>query len=91
MIKNSRLEDLINILRPFEVATRVMSTETFATLSMVRPLIRRFVDKFMKITEKDSETVIEIKGIISSELCRRFLESTDVGPSSLACFLVPGI
>lgn len=37
------LENIVKILKPFNVATNLMSSETYSTIAMVRPIIRSII------------------------------------------------
>ena len=83
------LEDVVVILKPFEVATTIMSTESRSTLAMVRPLIHSFQNKFLRRKEQDSRVVEQIKSKIRHQLDARFLSNDSINVCSLACILDP--
>ncbi|GBP60246.1 Putative fatty acyl-CoA reductase CG5065 [Eumeta japonica] len=83
------LEEIIKIFKPFEVASRLMSTENQSTLSMVRPTIYSLLNKFLEQQDDDTENIILIKETLEEELKNRFLSNSDVTSCGLASYLDP--
>lgn len=84
------LRDLIRILKPFEVATKIMSSQSESTSGMVRPLIHSIIDKFLTLDDSDDPPKIQsLKEVFRDELEARFLEENCDSVSALACFLDP--
>ncbi|XP_053598603.1 zinc finger BED domain-containing protein 4-like [Microplitis demolitor] len=69
------LQDVIKIFKSFEVATRLMSTESQSTLSMPQ--------------DDDSEYILLLKEILEKELTTRFLSNTNVTCCAIASYLNP--
>ena len=53
---------LIKILEPFQKTTEVMSKEKFPTISSVRPLLYKLLEKTLKITSDDTDVTKSIHG-----------------------------
>lgn len=83
------LRDLVHLLRPFNVATNVMSTESYSTIAMVRPLVFRIVNKFLGNDSTDTVAIETMKTILKTELETRFLANHDVDFIDLSCILDP--
>lgn len=73
------IEDLIDVLRPFQVATSTFSEEAQVTASSVLPVIVSLVEKFLKSDIRDVEFVAQFKELVRQDLTRRF----DIGMDSL--------
>ncbi|XP_044581913.1 E3 SUMO-protein ligase ZBED1-like [Cotesia glomerata] len=93
LLRNSEwnyLKDLVRILKPFEVATKMMSSQTESTSGMVRPLIHSIIDKFLMIDDSDDPPKIQsLKEVFREELEARFLGEDYDSVPTLACFLDP--
>ncbi|CAG5100699.1 Similar to ZBED1: E3 SUMO-protein ligase ZBED1 (Homo sapiens) [Cotesia congregata] len=83
------LRDVIKIFKPFEVATRLMSSESQSTLSMVRPTVYSLLKKFLLQQDDDSENISLLKEILEKELTTRFLTNTNVTCCAIASYLNP--
>lgn len=83
------LEEIVNVLRPFNVATNIMSSETKSTVAMIRPLVFSLINKFLTVKANDSEAIGFMKDSIARELRTRFLKEDTVDTVALACILDP--
>ncbi|XP_046590098.1 E3 SUMO-protein ligase ZBED1-like [Neodiprion lecontei] len=83
------IADVKKILEPFDVATRIMSSESQSTIAMVRPTAHSIVKKFLQPKDDDSEEIHLLKDILEDELRTRFLKTTSVAVCGLACYLDP--
>ena len=61
------IEELLSILKPFAIATTVLSGSSYATISIVSPLICKFCSSLDE-KEGDSENSKQIKAAIWSDL-----------------------
>ena len=84
----SIIDDLIKILESFQKITEVMSTEKFPTISSVRPLLYKLLEKSLKITSDDNATTKAMKEAVSKDLLNRY--QTDTLKSVIAkCYSNP--
>ena len=65
------IEELLSILKPFAIATTVLSGSSYATISIVSPLIYKFCSS-LDGKEGDSENSKQIKVAIQSDLKERY-------------------
>ena len=75
-------EDLVKVLKPFEVATTVLSAEYNASLSCVLPVMKGLVKKVGPVTN-DIDTlpsIVAVKETLSAELKEHF-QLDDVKPN----------
>lgn len=69
------IEELLTILKPFAIATTVLSGSSYATISIVSPLIYKFCSS-LDGKESDSENCKQIKTAIQSDLKERYKGDT---------------
>ena len=72
----SIIDNLIKILDPFQKITEVMSKEKFPTISSVRPLLYKLLEKTLKIISSDNTTTKAMKEAISKDLSNRYQTDT---------------
>ena len=72
----SIIDNLIKILDPFQRITEAMSNEKFPTISSVRPLLYKLLEKTLKITSDDNATTKAMKEAISKDLSNRYPTDT---------------
>ena len=65
------IDNLINILEPFQKITEVISNEKFPTISSVRPLLYKLLEKTLKITSDDNATTKAMKEAVSKDLSKQ--------------------
>ena len=69
------IEELLSVLKPFAIATAVLSGSSYATISIVCPLIYKFCSSLDE-KEGDSENSKQIKAAIQSDLKERYKGDT---------------
>ena len=62
------IELLIDILKPFQHATEVMSAVKYPTVSMAKPLLYKLVEKTLRADDSDASTAREVKKAIRNDL-----------------------
>ncbi|CAH0560637.1 unnamed protein product [Brassicogethes aeneus] len=84
------LKALVIILKPFEVATTLMSSQSESTIAVVPPLIYWMIDKFLKHNDTNDFTKIRLlKQVFQEELVARVLNEDCDSVCALAWFLDP--
>lgn len=85
------IDEVINVLKPFDIATSVMSSEKNETLSLIRPVVFNLKTKFLdKDILMESALIKKIKKNISSEIVSRFLKiSETVSAHAIASYFDP--
>jgi len=71
----SVIEELMVILKPFALATTVLSGSSYGTISIVSPLIHKFCSN-LDGKEDDSENLKQLKVAIQSDLKGRYVGDT---------------
>ena len=71
----SVIEELMVILKPFALATTVLSGSSYGTISIVSPLIHKFCSNLDR-KEDDCENLKQIKVAIQSDLQGRYVGDT---------------
>jgi len=66
------LEELRDCLKPFELATKIMSSENSPTASIVQPLIYSIRENFLQLNADDSASLREFKTTIKKDFVARF-------------------
>ena len=66
------IEQLVDILKPFQHATEAMSGVKYPTVSTVKPLLYKLLEKSLKVTDSDSKTVKDVKMAIKCDLQERY-------------------
>lgn len=82
------LAELVQTLRPLQVATEVLCTES-SPISSVRPIIHSLVNRHLKPDEHDDPAIIELKRTVSTECTARFTLRLAVRISSSAQEIAP--
>ncbi|XP_025416574.1 zinc finger BED domain-containing protein 1-like [Sipha flava] len=87
------IDSLIKVLKPIDMTTTVLCTEKHSPISMIRPIIKKIIEKHL-LPSDDEDTVIQsFKKTIVLELERRFfldLSPTEqILPEQIASFLDP--
>ena len=55
------IEELVNILEPFQKVTEAMSTEKYPTISSVKPLLYKLLERVLKVEDSDSSISKQMK------------------------------
>ena len=71
------IDELIEVLAPFNLATETMSGEKYPTISMMIPLLHKLLNVSLKISDNDDACTKEIKKAISNDLCTKY-QSTGI-------------
>ena len=71
------INELVNVLAPFNLATETLSGEKYPTISMIVPLLHKLLNVSVKICDNDETCTKEIKKATSGDLCRRY-QSIDI-------------
>lgn len=83
----NNIEEIVNILKPFELATTFMSSEKQPTASIIQPLSISFKNNFLKINQNDNEFISEFKYIVRQDFQERYEilgdDSDEIAPSSV--------
>ena len=58
------IELLVDILKPFQHATEAMGVVQYPTLSTVKPLLYKLLERTLKIADSDTETAKQVKAAI---------------------------
>lgn len=66
------LEELRDCLKPFELATKIMSSESSPTASIVQPLIYSIRENFLQLKSDDSSPLREFKSTVKKDFVTRF-------------------
>ena len=66
------IEELVNILEPFQKVTEAMSTEKYPTISSVKPLLYKLLERVLKVDNSDSSISKQMKKEIKSDLAGRY-------------------
>ena len=66
------IEKLVNILEPFQKVTEAMSTEKCPTISSVKPLLYKLLERVLKVEDSDSSISKQMKKEIKSVLAGRY-------------------
>lgn len=66
-------EELIEVLKPLKTVTKLMSSETIPTTSMILPL-KEMILKAMAPGDKDSRAIKEVKEAIALDLGKRYTD-----------------
>lgn len=87
------MEEMLVLLKPLQVATKIFSSENKITLSAVRPIVKSLIESHFKEKIDDSVHTTTFKNSIIESLTKHFSmkpESTDfVKPEQIASFLDP--
>ncbi|RLU25470.1 hypothetical protein DMN91_002148 [Ooceraea biroi] len=67
-----QMEELVNLLRPLQMATTVFCGDNYSPASIVRPLIWKIVRHHMQPIPEDSDSATTFKIFVSTELGNHF-------------------
>ena len=82
------IEKLVNILEPFQKVTEAMSTEKCPTISSVKPLLYKLLERVLKVEDSDSSISKQMKEI-KSDLAGRYQFSELKTVLNVTTFLDP--
>ncbi|CAI6369807.1 unnamed protein product [Macrosiphum euphorbiae] len=68
----TKMETLVILLKPLQIVTTVFCAETHSSVSMVRPLLSKVIEKHLQLNKDDNEVVINFKQTVVSQLKERF-------------------
>ena len=80
------IEELVNILEPFQKVTEVMSTEKYPTISSVK---HKLLERVLKVEDSDSSISKQMKKEIKSDLAGRYQSSELKTVLNVTTFLDP--
>ena len=83
------IDQLVEVLTPFNLATETMSGEKYPTISMIIPLLHKLLNVTLKVSAADDACTKEIKEAISTDLCRRYQSTTTQKLLKVATYLDP--
>lgn len=83
------IEQLVEILKPFQVATEVMSGEKYPTVSTVKPLLYKLTEKTLALNDGDSSTIKAVKQAIKKDLESRYTKSAIQRLLNVSTYLDP--
>ena len=83
------IEELVNILEPFQKVTEAMSTEKYPTISSVKPLFYKLLERVLKVEHSDSSISKQMKKEIKSDLAGRYQSSELKTVLNVTTFLDP--
>ena len=83
------IELLVDILKPFQHATEVMSAVKYPTVSMVKPLLYKLVEKTLRADDSDASTAREVKKAIRNDLQERYQSAAVQRIMNIATYLDP--
>ncbi|XP_072758661.1 E3 SUMO-protein ligase ZBED1-like [Anoplolepis gracilipes] len=87
------MDEMVKILKSFQVATTLFCSESNITLLTVRPIIMSIMEKHMLILPTDSENLKKFKIAAYSSLKRRFnikdIQLEPISATQIATFLDP--
>lgn len=66
------IEGIINVLKPFELSTTFISTETYPSLSLAQPLLNSLLNNFLNSSQNDLPEITSLKYLIKSDLKSRY-------------------
>ena len=79
------------MLKPFDTATKVMSSDKDVTISMVRPIVKEIIKDNLEPKDGDSVFTKNFKKTVKSDLSTRFLKKTDPKHEEVSCTLLSEI
>ena len=82
------MDHLVNVLQPFEEATRTLSGDKYCTLSLVLSLISAVIVKLRKYVASD-DTIKKIKNKLIEALNKRFVDIESDEYYCMSSFLDP--
>ena len=85
----SIIDELIKILEPFQEATEVMSTEKFPSISSVKPLLYKLLEKTLMVNSDDKAVTKSMKEVVKADLSSRYQTNTIKNLLDIAAILDP--
>ena len=85
----SVIEVPVDILKPFQQATEAMGAVTYPTLSTVKPLLYKLVNRTLKVKENDTVVVKEVKLNIKRDLQEHYSTPSVARILNITTFLDP--
>lgn len=89
MPESNEIEQLVEILKPFQHATEAMSGEKYPTVSTINPLLYKLVEKTLAIGDSGSTTLVVVKKAIKSDLQGRYQSAAVQRILNVAIYLDP--
>ena len=83
------MENIISVLKPFYVATSVMSSEEYPTLSVILPILTSLLRNHLHDNEADCAAVASYKTVVKKQLTKRYDIDNPNSTIMLASFLDP--
>lgn len=86
------INDLVVVLKPLQVSTTVLCSETTVTSSMVLPVVDSLVSRFLQEKSSDATVITEFKRVVACDLRARFkfgCDALSISPLLVATFLDP--
>ena len=83
------IESLVSILDPLQEDNEVMSTDKYPTISSVKPVLYKLIEKTLKEREDDGTTTKMMKKEIKGDLVQRYQVSSVKDILNTVTFLDP--
>ena len=83
------VEELLLVLKPFNDATEIVGGEKYPTISIIAPLLHKFINIILKEEENDSPITKEVKEAIRTDLTTRYQSDEIQVMLNMAMFLDP--
>ena len=83
------IEELVDILKPFNDATKILSGDLYPTLGIVQPVFNRFLSEVLPSKPGDRDIVKKIKDAIRQNLSTRYQEEEIETMLLVAVYLDP--
>ena len=83
------IEQLVEILTPFQQATEAMGAVKYSTLSMVKPLLYKLSQITLNVNDSDTATVKQVKTTIKNDLDGRYQTAALQRIMNVAMYLDP--
>ena len=83
------IEELVDILKPFNDATEILSGDLYPTLGIVQPVFHQFLNEILPSKPEDKDIVKKIKDAIRQNLSTRYQEEETETMLLVAMYLDP--
>ena len=83
------IDQLVEVLTPFNLATETISGEKYPTISMIIPLLHKLLNVTLKLSADDDTCTKETKEAISTDLGNRYQSTTTQKLLKVATYLDP--
>ncbi|XP_017475565.1 PREDICTED: zinc finger BED domain-containing protein 4-like [Rhagoletis zephyria] len=85
------IEEILDVLKPFEIATKEISGENFVTVSKVIPIVKTLRAQMRNemLKNASSDLVLKMKTLLNNQLTTRFKNIEDNHILALSCVLDP--